>query len=484
MIMPSTSGTATETVDRVRFEPGSFRDRNGRVFYRDGGIYRTVGSEALASWEMLRATRFFGEAVGAGTIVATERVDPVSAHLGDLGPWAAVLKHERIPFISYPYEWCFGMLQAAALLQLDMLAAALDEEMTLKDSTPFNIQWRGTTPVFVDIPSFERYRAGEPWGGYRQFCKLFLYPLLLQAYKDVPFHAWLRGSIDGIDPGVINNLMSLRDLLRPGVLLHVTLQARAESRYAPGAVDVRQNLQRAGFSRAMIVNNVSRLRKLVAGLSWAAAGSTWSDYGTSHSYSDADRERKLEFVRTVAAARQWALAWDLGCNEGTFSRIVAEHADTVVAVDADHLTLERLYRTLSESSQRTILPLYMNLSDPSPDLGWRGLERKAMTSRARPELILCLALIHHLVIAANVPLHEVLDYFAAIGGVLIIEFVDKSDPMVQRLLQNKVDQYGEYTRPEFERLLAERYDIVRSEALPSGTRTLYHARPKAGTLGA
>jgi len=478
-MMPSTSGAPADPLS-ARFEPGSFRDRTGRVFYHRDGIYRMLGREALANWEMLRATRFFADGVAAGSIVGTERVEPSSAEVADLGDWAAVLQHERVPFISYPYEWCFGMLQAAALLQLDMLAAALGEGMTLKDSTPFNIQWRGTTPVFVDIPSFERYRDGEAWGGYRQFCKLFLYPLLLQAYKDVPFHPWLRGSIDGIEPGDVNNLMSLRDRLRPGVLLHVTLQARAESRYAPGAKDVRQDLQRAGFNRDLIAANVARLRKLVAGLSWAAAGSTWSDYGATHSYSDADRARKVEFVRAAASVRRWTLAWDLGCNEGTFSRIAGEHAETVVAVDGDHLTLEHLYRSLRESGQRTILPLYENLADPSPDLGWRGLERKALTRRGRPELILCLALIHHLVIAANVPLHEVLDWLVALGGVLVIEFVDKRDPMVQRLLQNKDDQYGEYTQEEFERLLAERYEILRTEPLPSGTRTLYHAQPKAG----
>lgn len=479
MITPSTSGAPADSASAARFEPGSFRDRTGRVFYSGDGIYRMLGPEALANWEALRATRLFADGVANGSIVATEAVDPASIGITDLGGWAAILKHARVPFISYPYEWCFGMLQAAALLQLDMLAAALAEHMTLKDSTPFNIQWRGTTPVFVDIPSFERYRDGEAWGGYRQFCKLFLYPLLLQAYKDVPFHAWLRGSIDGIDPGVVNNLMSLRDRLRPGVLMHVTLQARAESHYAPGATEVRQDLQRAGFGRELIVNNVARLRKLVAGLSWRAVGSTWSDYGSTHSYSDADRARKVEFVRTAASGRRWTLAWDLGCNEGTFSRIAAEHAETVVAVDGDHLTVERLYRTLRESGERTILPLHMNLADPSPDLGWRGLERKALTSRGRPELVLCLALIHHLVISANVPLHEVLDYFVAVGGVLVIEFVDKRDPMVERLLRNKVDQYAEYTQEEFERLLAERYEIVRTEALPSGTRTLYHAQPKS-----
>jgi hypothetical protein len=113
------------------------------------------------------------------------------------------------------------MLQDAALLQLDLLIAALDEGMTLKDATPFNAQWIGTRSVFIDTASFTRAEAGIPWLGYRQFCEMFLYPLLLQAYKDVPFHPWLRGSLDGLDAGHVNQLMSLRDRLRPGVFTHV-----------------------------------------------------------------------------------------------------------------------------------------------------------------------------------------------------------------------------------------------------------------------
>ena len=182
------------------FEPGSFRDRTSRVFYQDGAVLRGLNAHAAQEWEVLQTKSFFQQFMAEGKIVRTEQIEPTDAS-PDAGqgdePWAVILTHQAIPFISYPYEWPFSMLQAAALLTLDLQAAALQADMTLKDATPFNVQWSGSQPVFIDIPSFERLQPGEPWVGYRQFCQLFLYPLLLQAYKDIPFQPWLRGNLEG-----------------------------------------------------------------------------------------------------------------------------------------------------------------------------------------------------------------------------------------------------------------------------------------------
>ncbi len=461
----------------LKLEPGSFRDRNGRVFYGNGAVFRGLGERAAREWEALRQTGFFERFMREGKIVRTERVDPAEA-LGSSTPpgWSAVLKHEEVPFVSYPYEWCFGMLKDAALLTLDLLLAALEEGMILKDSSAFNVQWRGTQPVFIDIPSFERLQPGEPWVGYRQFCQLFLNPLFLQAYKDVPFQPWLRGSIDGIEPEQCKNVMSARDLLRPGVLAHVLLHASAQARAAKGQPDIKKSLRAAGFNAELIKANAARLRKIVEGLRWGSTRSAWADYSCRNSYSEGDHDAKLAFVREAVAARPRRLVWDLGSNTGTFARVAAEHADYVVAMDADHLAVERLYRDLKAAGNRSILPLVVNLADSSPDLGWRGLERKALTRRSAPDLTLCLALVHHVVISANIPLDEFVGWLASLGADVVIEFVSKADPMVRILLQNKEDIYEDYDPELFERCLSGRFDIVRREALGSGTRTLYHGR--------
>ena len=385
-----------------------------------------------------------------------------------------MLKHARIPFISYPYEWPFGMLKDAALLHLKLMLSALDAGMILKDSSAYNIQWEGAAPVFIDIPSFEVLGKGEPWIGYRQFCELFLYPLMLQAYKGVDFRPWLRGSIDGIPAEAMRQLLSSRDYLRAGVLLHVVAQAALQRRYSCGSV--RGKLAEAGFDRGLIVSNVTKLQKIVSAMQPAGAKTTWADYAQSHSYDQAEFEAKRDFVERAAASRSWKLVWDIGCNTGTFSRIAAQHADSVVAMDGDWMAVESLYREQQSRPDRAkILPLVVNLADPSPSQGWKGLERKSLPERGKPDLTLCLALIHHIVIGANIPMGDFVDWLGNLGTSLVIEFVGREDEMVQVLLANKDDQYGDYTQENFEALLSARFDIRDSRPLKGGKRVIYFA---------
>ncbi|HWN40815.1 MAG TPA: methyltransferase, partial [Thermoanaerobaculia bacterium] len=314
----------------MELEAGSFRDRTGRIFYSGENVFRGLTDKALPEWQALRGTRFFPRLVQQGEIVATEQIDMP-------GEWAAVLRHERIPFISYPYEWCFGMLKQAALLQLSLIEAALAEDLSLKDATPYNVQWRGCRPVFIDVLSFYRLKPGEPWVGYRQFCELFLNPLLLEAYKGVPFQPWLRGSLEGIPPQDLLALLGARDLLRRGVLTHVWLHSRSQTRYDEAAQsrNVKSELAAAGFRKELILANVRGLARLVQGLALPERRSAWAGYGEDPGYAGADQEEKERFVREAVAHQRWNLTWDLGANTGVYSRIAAEGSDHVVALEAD-----------------------------------------------------------------------------------------------------------------------------------------------------
>jgi SAM-dependent methyltransferase len=184
-------------------------------------------------------------------------------------------------------------------------------------------------------------------------------------------------------------------------------------------------------------------------------------------------------VRAVSTSRAWDLVWDIGANNGRYSRIAAEGAKTVVAVDADQGPVELLYRDLRKEGNEQILTLTMNLADPSPGLGWRGLERKTLADRGKPDLVLALALIHHVAISANVPVKEFVDWLASLGCALVIEFPTREDPMVQQLLAPKRDGlHPDYELGFFERCLNDAFEVERSERLESGTRVLYYARPK------
>ena len=461
----------------ARLEAGSFRDRHGQIYHYQGRILRGVSKTAMSHWQQLQSTGFYNSFSESGRLVKTWIPSDVQpAELDSKAKWHGLLEHEPITIISYPYEWTFGMLRDAAILQLELLQAALEEEMILKDSTPYNIQFEGTRPVFIDIPSLERYQAGSAWVGYRQFCQMYLYPLMFQAYKNLPFQAYLKGSIDGIAPDEAAAIFSFRDRFRAGVFSHAYLQSKLEIRYSAKQKSVSKDLKNAGFNQELIKANIRRLLKLVKKLQWQPPGSEWAEYSEFHNYNESDHARKEKFVAKAARSTGGNLVWDIGCNTGQFSRIAAEHANTVVALDADHLAVDHLYRKLKSTDQNNILPLVMNLSDPSPNWGWRGVERTELATRATPDLVLCLALLHHAVISANIPVRQFVEWLVSLDADIVIEFVGRDDDKVQQLLRNKADQYDDYQPEYFERCLKDYFSIEDRMLLNEGRREIFFCK--------
>jgi hypothetical protein len=460
-------------------DPGSFRDPDSRVVEREGRVLRALSPQGLEDFERLERTAFFARATEEGRLVRTSRSQDEPIDDGLLtGGVAAVLEHERVPFLSYPYEWPFGMLKDAALLELRLMLDALEEGMILKDASPYNVQWRGSRPVFIDVGSFEELREGEPWAGYRQFCELFLYPLMIQAYRGVSVRPWLRGRVAGISPAECAGLLSFRDRFRRGTTSNVFLHSRLQTRYESSSRDVKGEMKRAGFGTEVLKATVRKLQKLVTRLEPPKRGTEWTGYEEELPYEEEEAARKAELVERAAGSRQWELAWDLGCNEGLYTRIAARHARYCMGCDADEGVIERLYGALREDGDETILPLIVDITDPSPGLGWRTLERKALTERGRPDLVLALALTHHVSITGNVPVRELVDWLAGLGASLVVEFVDPEDPMASRLLGRKRPHtHDDYRRDFFERCMNEAFDVESAETLRGGKRTVYFAHP-------
>jgi hypothetical protein len=442
-------------------------------------VFRVLSPVGWEDWQTLSGTKLWSSLVDEGRVVATEPAGVEAAPQLLAGETAGVLRHERVPFISYAYEWPFSMLQDAALLQLELNQRALRAGLALKDATPYNVQFRGTRPVFIDVGSFEKLRPGEPWIGYRQFCMQFLYPLMFQAYKDLPYHPLLRGSLDGISPPEARAVFS-GDRFKKGVLSNVLLHAKMESRYADaGGREVKQEMKRAGFSEELLAANFGKMEKLIRRLEWKAGETAWTSYGEVNTYDEQSAGAKAAFVREAGARRRSSLVWDVGCNDGRYSRIAAENADLVVAFDADHATVDATYRALRDEGREDILALVMSVTDPSPDLGWRGRERASLERRGTPDLTLCLAVVHHVCITGNVPVREFLDWLRSLDTALVIEFPDRSDPMVERLLSGKREGSNpDYDAAVFESALAERFTIDQKSPV-SETRTLFEARPLA-----
>lgn len=474
--------TTSNPLPRLSADGGSFRDSVNRVYLDGGRVLRGLDSDAAAIFERLSREDFYARLLRKQTVIPATLLDattdPSAAAVLSEG-WAAAIEHERIPFISYAYEWPFSMLKDAALLHLRIIEEALENGWTLKDATPYNIQWRGSGPVFIDTPSLEPRGEGQPWIGYRQFCSMFVIPLMLRAHLGIDPAPLLRSKLDGIPPLEAAPYFRGLSRLRRGVLSHVFLSARVEAGIARRERDTApaQNRQGGRHSKAMVVGLVQSLARLVRGLKSPVAHTDWSHYAGINSYDSEAVEAKKAFVARHSQSRRRGLVWDLGCNTGTFSQIAAENSDYVVSIDGDGAAIEQLYLDQKAKAGNAILPLVGDLANLSPDQGWAGRERRTLEHRGRPALVLALALIHHIRVSANVPIPMFLDWLRSLDAEVIIEFVDRSDEMFVKLIANKSVDYPDYTLDNFVAAAQARFTIADRQKLKDGRREIFLLAP-------
>jgi ribosomal protein L11 methylase PrmA len=448
---------------------GSFRDPSGFVYTRDGTLYRQVNRVFAQDYDAVHASGLYGELASAGLLVPHAVDEEAQAATDDA---YAVLRPERVPFISYPYEWCFGQLQDAALLTLDVQGRALERGFTLRDASAYNVQFRDGRPIFIDTLSLGSHEEGTPWVAYRQFCEHFLVPLALMAHTDVRCAALQRQFLDGIPLDLGSRLLPARTRLSPSLALHVHLHARAQRKYQHA--DVQQVAGGRRMSRAALKNFITSLRDAVTGLEWKPAGTEWAEYIDNTNYSDRAHEAKRKAVREFTARSGARVVWDLGANTGIFSRTARDAgARTVLSFDIDPAAVERNHRAIRKSGETGITPFVLDLTNPSPAQGWAHEERMSLAERGPADLVLALALVHHLAISNNVPLERVAAYLAQLGRRLVIEFVPKSDSQVRRLLTNREDVFPTYTREGFEAAFARHFVTVASQPIEESDRWLY-----------
>jgi hypothetical protein len=447
----------------------SFRDPSGFVYERDGLLLRQVASSYKPTYDKLIGSGLLQHLQEAGLLVTFREAAPdLAATEGAV----AVLQSERIPFISYPYEWCFGQLKDAALLTLRVMDEALGRGMILKDASAYNVQFVGAQPQLIDQLSFDVYEEGKPWIAYGQFCRHFLAPLALMAYTDVRLSSLLRSYIDGIPLDLAAKLLPGSTKLKPGLLTHLHLHAQATVR-SDSATPAKQGK----FSHTALKALVESLRSTIQRLDWSPAGTVWGDYYSNTNYTDDAMAAKHSIVREMLAlATPATTCWDLGANTGEFSRIAVERGLRTIALDMDPAAVELGYRWAKGTQQALFLPLLQDFSNPSPALGWAGVERDSLEQRGPADVLLGLALIHHLAIGNNVPLPKVADWMAGLGTWLIIEWVPKEDSQVQRMLSQREDVFSGYDRECFESGFRRRFEIVRREEVPGTARTMFLMR--------
>jgi ribosomal protein L11 methylase PrmA len=453
---------------------GSFRDPSGFVYSRDGILYRQVNLGFRPQFEGFLASGLYDELVRDGLLVPHEQA---GLDLAATSEAYAVLRPERVAFISYPYEWSFGQLQDAASLTLEIQERALARGFTLRDSSAYNVQFQGGRPLFIDTLSFEPVEEGKPWSAYKQFCEHFLVPLTLMSSVDIRCGVLLRSYLDGIPLDLGSRLLPRRSWASLSTFLHIHLHAWVQGRYAGRAASSSVKNRRMG--RDAVLRLVKNLGSAVRRLSWRASGTEWADYTVDNNYSETAARSKRELVLAHLRSSGARTVWDLGANTGDYSRAAREVASQVISFDVDPAAVERNYRGVRGQREAGILPLLLDLTNPTPAQGWAGHERLSLEERGPADAVLALALIHHLAIGHNLPLEWVASYLKRLGRLLVIEFVPKSDSQVQRLLLSRPDIFPAYTKEGFEEAFGRHYEIQAIGRIADSERWLYCMSPRS-----
>jgi hypothetical protein len=445
--------------------PSSYRDPSGFVFRKNDVLYRQVNKIFAKNFDFFSACGYYENLVKKGLLIPHEIINE---NLTGDDQWHTTLKPEPVAFISYPYEWCFDMLKDAALLTLLLLKEALAYGMILKDATPYNIQWHKGKLIFIDSLSFEKYNEAEPWIAYRQFCESFLSPLLLSHHTKMPLQEMLLAYSDGIPLQVTQSLLPWRTKFSIHTYLHIHLHAKYSAKHPA------QTEKRASFSKKKLLNLVASLEGLISKLKLPKQKSTWSDYYDEASQRTDYLQNKQQIIQLwLEKIKPVSSAADLGANNGEFSKLAATNNIQTIAADFDAFCINNLYNQIKVSGEKNILPLILDLSKPSPGIGLNNEERDSFIKRTNVDLVLALALIHHLSIGKNIPFDKIADLFHRLGRYLIIEFVPKQDDKIQLMLTNKKDIYTAYTEENFLSAFKNYFTIEKKEVISGSERILY-----------
>lgn len=449
----------------------SFRDPSGFLFFRNGSLYRQVNTGYRENYDHLMNSGLYETLVGDALLIPHEEVDVESNCSGKV---YKIIKPELIPFVSYPYEWCFSQLKDAALATLDIQRRSLDFGMSLKDCSAYNIQSMKGRPVLIDTLSFERYRDGQPWVAYRQFCQHFLAPLVLMSYRDIRLNQLLKIYLDGIPLDLTSSLLTVRTRFVFSLLSHIHLHAKSQKYFADKTVDRSAHK----MTRRSLLGLMDSLESAVRRLKWDAKGTEWANYYRDSSYSPNALEHKRQLVSEFLDTVHPRTVWDLGANVGMFSRVASKRGICTVSFDIDPAAVEKNYIECVKRGETNILPLVFDLTNPSPSIGWENKERMSIFERGPADMVLALALVHHLAISNNLPFNDLVSTLSSICSWLAVEFVPKSDPQVARLLSTRDDIFPDYTQQTFENEFRRQFTIMSSVGIRDSERMMYLMRRK------
>ncbi|MCU0360967.1 MAG: methyltransferase-like protein 9 [Bacteroidia bacterium] len=461
----------------IRIDPGSFRDRDGVVFFEGTNCYRTIHNHYSNTWDKLEKSGLYRELVEEDKLIPLEPCD--KTQFTELSENIyKIYKAPVLPFISYPGEWSFSQLKKAALLTLYIQKKAIEKGFCLKDASAYNVQFIGNKTIFIDSLSFDIYEEEKPWQAYAQFCRHFLAPLLLSHYGIPEAHTFFLSHMDGIPLQTCSKLLPWKSRFHILAYTHIHLHAKLEKKHAADRV---LNFKGLSYSRKKMLSLIEHLEMEIKQLIAGEQESNWTDYYDTFSYHTTAYAEKTDFVKQICASIHGKLCLDLGANNGAFTFIAAEHFEQVLACDADAAVL----RNIRKQKKENVLTLQVDLNNPLPAYGWNSNERASFMSRAKQnDLTLALALMHHLCIGNNLPFEKLAEWFSVVSKHLIIEFVPKEDEQVKKLLVSRKDIFEEYNKDNFEKAFSRFFDKAKVHLLSNSERVMYYFIRKASNAKA
>lgn len=444
----------------------SFRDPSGFLFKHDGRLLRQINKIYQYDYDFLMSSGLYKKLSEKGLLIEHKEIENNQAFSEKA---YKIIEPKKIDIISYPYEWSFSQLKDAALLTLKIQKIAIEHGMSLKDASAYNVQFIGSQAIFIDTLSFEKYQEEQAWPAYKQFCQHFLAPLALIAYKDLRLGQLSRVFLDGVDLDLASKILPASSKLNLAILTHIHLHAKSQKHYA----DKQINAHHRRTNKRALLALLDSLEGAVKKLKSPHAHTEWGEYYSFTNYSEKAFDYKKEIVEEFLEDLQPKNVWDLGGNTGIFSRLASDKKIPTICFDIDLVAVEKNYLYSKKNKEQYMLPLFLDLRNPSPDIGWANQERNSWSSRGPADTLMALALIHHLAISNNLPFEVIASYFSQLGKNLIIEFVPKEDSKVQKLLASREDIFADYDRENFEKEFSKYFDIIKIKDVAESKRILY-----------
>ena len=447
-------------MQKNNIETSSFRDPSSYVYHENNTIYRKINKIYFKQYDYLITSGLYDELVEKKLLIKHQEIERNDEYI--------IIKPEQVPFISYPYEWCFDELKDASLLTLEIQNIALKYNMILKDATAYNIQFLNGKPIFIDTPSFEFYEEGSPWGAYGQFCRHFMAPLLLMANVDENLNCLLRNYIDGIPIDLADNILKNRGGMT--AFQHIKIHGKSISQNNNS-----NELKKVNISKTNMINIILMMKRQIEKLKRQNNNTEWDKYYDNTNYDELAEKSKFSIVEKYLKNIKFNpndIVWDFGANDGKYSKIAEKQGIYVISYDIDYNAVNRNYKK-SEEMGKKILPLLLDLTNPPSSIGFAQNERKGLNERGPVKCIMFLAIIHHVCISNNIPFNKLSKWLSTICNNLVIEFVPKNDSQVQKLLKTRKDIFKNYDEKTFEDEFSRYFKIIEKNKITNSERILY-----------